>query len=144
MIPVKPILILGGAGLSFFLLKKLIGNPADDLQKDVKKALRTQKPTFGTVQLSSFANAIYDSLSNSLLSDDKSDAVDVLKLMNNDADVYALIEGYGKRQHFIVWPAWVDGPKKDLPSAIRDELFSGQKDSINKVYIEKGITFQWI
>ncbi|MEO0640792.1 MAG: hypothetical protein AAFY70_13765, partial [Bacteroidota bacterium] len=59
----------------------------------------------------------------------------------NQADVLALIKAYGKRELQVF--GLPDGPAKDLPSAISEELSQSRIDRINRTYQSKGITFRF-
>lgn len=143
-------LLLGAAAI--FLVRSTVGSPhnetsGDDIFSQSKKDLKDLErqgisPTLSQTALESLANQIHNAIRYSAVADDKGRAEALLKTRpKNQADVLALIRAYGDRQlHMFGFP---DGGKKDLPTAIGEELSRTQLSRINQVYQSKGITFRF-
>lgn len=65
----------------------------------------------------------------------------IMKQLNNDADIYKLIAIYGTRSYDGC--KWIlEGTQTlSLPAAITNEMGSGERDTINSILASKGIHF---
>ncbi|MEO0896284.1 MAG: hypothetical protein AAFY71_07805 [Bacteroidota bacterium] len=130
-------LVLGNWALSLF---------GDDLLEVSEKAFRQranqgQRTTHPDYTIEAFADQIHESLRYSMVADNKDRAESLLKMMNNDMDVLALITAYGRRQLRMF--GLPDGNKKNLPETIASELWANQIARVNKLYEERGIQHRW-
>ncbi|MEL6628102.1 MAG: hypothetical protein AAFQ92_21435 [Bacteroidota bacterium] len=145
------ILVLGISALVYFVTKgvrnrhnETAGNQAVSKTKKELKALEKQgiQPTMTEAEFEILSNQIHTSIRYSAVADDKGRAEALLKTRpQNQADVLALIKAYGKRELQVF--GLPDGPAKDLPSAISEELSQSRIDRINRTYQSKGITFRF-
>lgn len=144
------LLIGGGAFVVYKLLQKAGLFPTKEeieQQKQretaIAKAVKEtgQKPTKSDAQLSEIAETIYNDLRFTALDDKKDDAAYQVTRVQNDADVWRLIQLFGKRQeYFFGIPA---GAKQTLSAFIVSNLSKAKVAAINDNYRRKKITFRF-
>jgi hypothetical protein len=136
---VRPVLIKLGI-LKSKEQKALEAARREAIADTMEQVLATQKPTYTTVELSNFAEVIYEDLRYSALSDDKEQAGLYLAAPRNEADVYYLIKFFGNRDECYLG---VFCYPRSLPEFISTNLSQSKIDQINNNYARKGIKFRW-
>lgn len=97
-------------------------------------------PTITVAQAEAMSNAMRVAFSG--LGTDTGVITTVMRELQNEADVYRLVDVYGVRKYAGPW-WWSSDSNYSLAEAISDELGSDQKKKINKILSDKGIKFQW-
>ncbi len=148
--------IVGGLALTWFgvanpvrklIMKKLDETKAvkegvaagNELDKLRKKGI---VPTINKAQAEGMSNSLQAAFAG--CGTDASAVFRVFQQLKNDADVYYLINVYGVRIYDACnWEFDFGDKNLSLSGAISDELGFVQKDYINRVMKEKGITYQF-
>lgn len=112
----------------------------DALKKTMADVFAKQQPTYTLAELSSFTETIFEDLRYSALDDDKGQAEEYLKKPRNDADVYHMINFFGKRDECFFGVACY---QRTLPEIVRTNLPDSRLANINANYQTKGISFRW-
>lgn len=112
----------------------------DALKKTMADVFAKQQPTYTLAELSSFTETIFEDLRYSALDDDKGQAEEYLKKPRNDADVYHMINFFGKRDECFFGVACY---QRTLPEIVRTNLSDSRLANINANYQTKGISFRW-
>jgi hypothetical protein len=144
-----------GAGYFFViqpLLVKLgiIQSPAEkqqeiaqtqNIQDYLNQSLSSQTPTKSKGEWQIIANNIYNDLSRSSVSDNKSDAGYQVSRVQNNADFSLLYDTFGKRQEYYF--GIPTGGLQDLVQFIVGNLDRSEINKINDNYFRKGIKFRF-
>lgn len=112
-----------------------------EIDDSIDQGSQENKPASPDWYLSTSANAIYDDLRYSAVSDEKADAIRILKTMKNDGDILRVVQYFGKRQEYF-FGIPVEG-KKDLRQFVSSNLTIGEIQSINDNYKSKGMKFRF-
>ena len=140
------IALIGVAGLLGFKLIiqplfRAVKKSLSELRAEAKQIYKKQKPTYSDAQLEAIANIIYQDLRYSALDDDKKDAIIQLKKMNNTADVYRLMEIFGKKQEY--WFGIPNGSRQTLPEFVAGNFKQKTIQDLNIYYRNKLINWSW-
>lgn len=105
-------------------------------------------PSKSDATIAALADSIYQNLGFSAVTDNKAKAESLLKEPFVDADVLALIEAYGERQHWLVAPLGVipgipDNKPLNLAQMVQLEIDAAAKKRIHEDYLKKGISYRW-
>jgi hypothetical protein len=111
------------------------------LQQQINDILKTQKPTKSVQEWQVIADAIYQDLRYSALSDNKSDAGYQVARVKNEADFWTLYKLFAKRREYLF--GIPNGELMDLQQFIKSNLSNDQIEKINQNYKNKGIKFQF-
>jgi hypothetical protein len=155
--PTKELLIYTGvaAGAYFLVLLPILRKlgivesaGVSDTQAQNERIFNTQavnqyakqKPLTPDATLLSFADAIYEALRYSAISDTKDTAVYYLMKVQNLSDVIRLIQLFGVRQECYFGVLCHD---TDLPNLVHGNLSTDDLDKINAAYLAKGVNYKW-
>lgn len=106
----------------------------------IKQQYLKEKSTKNDAEWVIIADTIYNSLGQMAIDDDKEEAGYQLCRVQNDTDVYKLIEAFGTRwEYFIMVPM----SKMNLASFVVSNLSKDKIFKINDNYLRKRIKFRW-
>jgi hypothetical protein len=112
-----------------------------NIEDYLNQSLSSQKPTKSKGEWQIIANNIYNDLSHSSVSDNKSDAGYQVSRVQNDADFSLLYDTFGKRQEYYF--GIPTGGLQDLVQFIVGNLDRSEVNKINDNYSRKGIKFRF-
>ena len=78
-------------------------------------------------------------LNGGLLGVNQNGIYSIMEKMNTNADVYKLIEAFGVRDLRPPYKLWGKQPHT-LPTAFAEVLFKGEREKVNEILAEKGLT----
>jgi len=111
------------------------------LETQLTETLKVQQPTKSTQEWQVIADAIYNDLRYSSVSDNKSEAGYQVTRVKNDADFWTLYKLFGKRREYLF--GIPSGDLMDLPQFITSNLSKDQIQKINTNYASKKIKFSF-
>lgn len=150
------LLLGGGAAIYFAVLRPILiklGLQADpkvkatDTRKEnqlndaIKQAENTQKSTKTLQEWQIIADAIYNDLRYSAISDNKANAVYQVCRVQNMTDFLLLYKLFGKRREYLFGVP--SGGLMDLQQFITSNLSNSQLATINWNYKNKGINYKF-
>jgi len=112
-----------------------------NIEDYLNQSISTQTPTKSKGEWQIIANNIYNDLSRSSVSDNKSDAGYQVSRVQNDADFSLLYDTFGKRQEY-----YFGIPTNGLQDLVQFIVGNLDKTEINKIndnYSRKGIKFRF-
>jgi len=112
-----------------------------DANKDIKKLLSLQKPSYLPSQYGSFSDSLFEAMSG--LGTDENTILSVFGKMKNTLDVLLLIQAFGIRDYTDDKVFVFNIKPMNLNQWISAELSQGYKDDLNKILSSKGIKFQF-
>jgi len=146
-----------GIGAGYFLVLQpllvkfgIIKSPAirrqeleqtQNIEDYLNQSISTQTPTKSKGEWQIIANNIYNDLSRSAVSDNKSDAGYQVSRVQNDADFSLLYDTFGKRQEYYF--GIPTGGLQDLVQFMVGNLDRSEINKINDNYSRKGIKFRF-
>ena len=111
------------------------------IEQQISDVLKIQKPTKTLEEWQVIADAIYQDLRYSMLSDNKADAGYQVARVKNDADFWTLYKLFAKRREYYF--GIPSGDLMDLQQFITSNLSKEAISKINQNYKNKGIKFQF-
>lgn len=132
-------IVIGG----YLVYQKFFGATVEEKARDT--ALDTAiaqagAPTLSDIEIAATANAIYEDIQYSWISNDLNDAVRQLCKVKNTADILLLIKSYGRR---TLKTLGVPRGSFTLEESVASQLGTGDKDFINRYYDAQGIDFNF-
>jgi len=144
----KGIVVIGTGLVAYFTLNKLLKRPdpatgEPNAAGDALNVLANQGiyPTYSDAQFEGFSNAIVSAIWD--CGTDENAIFNVMRAMNNNADVYRLIQVYGIREYKGCFEGFFSLVSRSLNAALSSELSSGEKSEVNNILRSKGITYQF-
>jgi hypothetical protein len=113
------------------------------LASTFKAAYAKQSPTKSDGEWLIAADTIFNSLRSPMPlfnTNDTDTAGYQIARPQNDADVYKLIEMFGKRSQTLFG---IDGPEMSLPEFVSKEMPADKIATVNNNFSRKGIKFRW-
>lgn len=111
------------------------------VEQQLTDVLKTQKPTKSLEEWQVVADAIYQDLRYSAISDNKADAGYQVSRVKNEADFWTLYKLFAKRREYLF--GIPNGDLMDLQQFITSNLAKDQIAKINQNYSTKGIKFRF-
>ena len=111
------------------------------LETQLTETLKVQQPTKTIQEFQIIADAIYNDLRYSAVSDNKSDAGYQVTRVKNEADFWTLYKLFGKRREYLF--GIPSGDLMDLQQFITSNLSKDQIQKINTNYASKKIKFSF-
>lgn len=153
----KGVVVIGAGSIAWFgiinPLRKLIIKKLDQA-KEAKESAAAGKelnnlkkqgivPTINKAQAESMSNQLRIAFND--CGTDEGAVYSVMSQMNNDADVYLLIDTYGIREYSGCgpWNVFSGSRNVGLSAAISDELDDMEKGIVNNILAQKGISFRF-
>lgn len=150
----KGVIAIGAVGALFaiglsvknFVKRKRENSEAKGATENTQSTLRELAkrgifPKYNDMQYKSWADRLYQLMNG--YGTDEAGIYDVMKQMQNDADIAKLIEAYGVRK--LSTGAYNLSPDSsaNLISALSDELDSNETFIVNGILAKRGITFRF-
>jgi len=113
---------------------------ASNIQQYIQDTLAKIQATKSLGEWTLIANQIYSNLDQPIWNNNDN-AVRLLKMPMNDADVALLIQGFGTRSSH--WFGFFEGAGMTLPEFLSQQATSSNIQEVNNEYAKKGIIFRF-
>lgn len=118
----------------------VIDNQNATLQTSLSQAQATNPASYLPNQYAEYADAIYGTLESAFIYNENT-VTSILKQMNNDTDIYMLVQAYGTRKHcYLIYIVCSD---YTLSGAVTNGVSSSAIADVNMNYAGKGMSFRF-
>jgi len=114
---------------------------AKQTDKELSEVVKKARPTKSTSDFNSKAAILYSALNKSPIDKDHKRAVDVLNLIQNDADFLMLKRAFGFKQDYAFGIPY--GQPMDMVQFVNNNLNSDWIDYLNKAYAKSKIKYRF-
>lgn len=142
--------VVGGVALIGYTIYKKVNKSQSekdaeeslkDTNEDIKKLLKTQKPSFMPSQYGTFSDALFEAMSGQ--GTDEEAIYDIFKKTKNTLDVLMIIKAFGIREYSDDKFLMFNIKPMNLNQWLSAELSYSEKNKLNEILSSKGIKFQF-
>lgn len=142
--------IVGGIGIiGYTVYKKLSKSQSEkdaeeslkDTNEDIKKLLKTQKPSYIPAQYGAFSDALFEAMSGGGTDEDA--IFEIFKKTKNTLDVLLIVKAFGIREYTDDKFLMFNIKPMNLNQWLSAELSQIEKNKLNQILTSKGIKFQF-
>jgi len=148
----KTAMYVGGALLLialFLVVRKMIKKyqaekKDEEYQKTIASSVNTSDLTYNEADYMTMAETLLSYLSDTRAGwagVDEDGIFDVMGRMKTDSDIYKLINAFGKQEIRKRWQTKTE--EYTLPGAIAYFLDQGERDEVNEILAENGLTYRF-
>lgn len=142
------VVIVGGIGLIGYKLYKGFSKAIDisepekallDVNNDIKKLSKTEKPSYNGSQYRAFADSLYEAMSG--LGTDEEEIFNIFRQMKNTLDILLLTKAFDIRDYTDDRVFIFNTKAMNLNQWLSAELSTSNKKELNKILSSKGIKY---